>query len=288
MIAGLLLLSMQAVALPQDIPPIESVEPIEPMEKVPPPMPFIDRPAGELSRVLQPLADPISWVTFDDYPSAAEREGREGLVAMSLVVGSDGVPVTCGIRISSGSDDLDQAACRTHLQRARFQPALDSDGLATIAIYRRNVRWLLREPDPTGRSTRGAVAARSTNKPWIGVPPAGTELAVPAAFPVQLSQRTELASPDELRRLVNSAPASFYMFRIQVRANGEVASCEPIGAARIDALNRLICSRYRQRAVFRAASDDSGTPMNSWVYVGWAVGELQIRDSIGPRILPLE
>jgi hypothetical protein len=53
---------------------------------------------------------------------------------------------------SSGSDQLDRAACQAALTRAQFWPALDQSGRAVPTIYAQRVRWVL--PVLAGGGTR--------------------------------------------------------------------------------------------------------------------------------------
>jgi TonB family protein len=88
-----------------------------------------------------PTGNPGLWVTTNDYPSAALREEREGLVAFRLTVGPDGMVKDCQITASSGSTDLDTTACLLISQRARFTPARNAKGKPDIGYYANRVRW---------------------------------------------------------------------------------------------------------------------------------------------------
>ncbi|WP_425232134.1 energy transducer TonB [Sphingorhabdus sp.] len=63
-------------------------------------------------------------VTFAaEYPLRALREGRQGIVYFTLIVGPDGVPKSCSVTTSSGHMDLDNAACQSAMRSARFSRA---------------------------------------------------------------------------------------------------------------------------------------------------------------------
>jgi TonB family protein len=81
------------------------------------------------------------WVTTNDYPSAALREEREGLVGFRLTVGPDGMVKNCEIISSSGSPDLYTTACLLISQRARFTPAKNAKGQPQAGNYSNRVRW---------------------------------------------------------------------------------------------------------------------------------------------------
>jgi periplasmic protein TonB len=69
-----------------------------------------------------------SWQTNGDYPAKALREGREGTVFYTLLVGADGKGKKCTVTTSSGHSDLDEAACNSVMKRATFAPARDENG----------------------------------------------------------------------------------------------------------------------------------------------------------------
>lgn len=74
------------------------------------------------------LSDPETLIWSSDYPYSAYRERRSGTVAMLLRINSDGAVSDCSIGSTSGSSELDGAACRAVKQRAKFTPAADQDG----------------------------------------------------------------------------------------------------------------------------------------------------------------
>ena len=83
-------------------------------------------------------------ITPEDYPRPALAKGEEGTVAMSLRVGPNGRITRCTVTGSSGSQALDQAACRLLRLRARFMPARDSDGGAVTAEVSHVHEWKTR------------------------------------------------------------------------------------------------------------------------------------------------
>ncbi|URW76312.1 energy transducer TonB [Sphingomonas donggukensis] len=86
-----------------------------------------------------PDGDASNWLTQDDYPPSAIKAGAEGTVAVRLTVGTDGRPVACDVTSSSGTEELDRAACTAIVTRGRFKPA------KTQTSYTRRVLW--RMPD---------------------------------------------------------------------------------------------------------------------------------------------
>ena len=63
-----------------------------------------------------------------NYPRRAERDGIEGNVTVRVTVGADGRVSACSVTGSSGSADLDQAACEGMTRYARYNPAQDQNG----------------------------------------------------------------------------------------------------------------------------------------------------------------
>jgi TonB family protein len=94
-----------------------------------------------------PAGNPGLWVTTNDYPVAALREEREGVVGFTLTVGPDGRVNTCEITSSSGFSDLDSTACLLISQRARFTPARNAKGKAEAGRYANRVRWQIPSKD---------------------------------------------------------------------------------------------------------------------------------------------
>ncbi len=82
--------------------------------------------------------DPADWITVDDYPAAALRANVQGIVTISWVVGASGRVTDCVVTTSSGSADLDRAACGAITLRARYPRAAEGE---KPRIYSRRVVW---------------------------------------------------------------------------------------------------------------------------------------------------
>lgn len=98
----------------------------------PPPPP----PAASKARGVSPKGQG-SWAARiqANYPTRAAREEREGRVGVRVTIGPDGRVSSCTVSSSSGSPDLDQAACSGMTSYARFNPALDDAGNPTSGSY---------------------------------------------------------------------------------------------------------------------------------------------------------
>jgi protein TonB len=124
----------QTVATPPPAPP--------PVAYIPPPAPVPAPPPPPAPRQATPKNNQSTWVTDADYPSSAMREQRQGVTAVRLTVGPDGRVANCDITRSSGSPDLDNAACSNITRRARFNPAMEN-GQPTTGTFSRSVRWVV-------------------------------------------------------------------------------------------------------------------------------------------------
>ena len=88
---------------------------------------------------------PLPWYKLDDYPTWAFVREWEGVTAFELLVAPNGRPEGCTVVHSSGLKMLDRRACDVAKERARFSPALGSDGRPAYGIYRSRIVW---SPDP--------------------------------------------------------------------------------------------------------------------------------------------
>lgn len=125
-----------------------------PLIRLAPPVPPFRTPADNAT----PLGAPnlLSLFTTDDYPVSAIRAGQEGTVEVRLLVTVEGRVDRCEILSSSGSATLDLATCNILTRRARFRPALDRFGQATVDHITQKVRWVL------PRQPLAAITDRST------------------------------------------------------------------------------------------------------------------------------
>jgi len=119
-------------------PPMQTVQQAPPVqihvEAPPAPKPSMASPAT-------PRGRPQDWVTTEDYPSSAMREGVQGVTGYRLEIGPDGKVTGCQITASSGSGILDDTTCKLLARRARFNPAKDASGAGMAASYSGRVRW---------------------------------------------------------------------------------------------------------------------------------------------------
>jgi protein TonB len=108
----------------------------------PGPPPSLDMPPGAVpAREL----GTGSLVTGDDYPDDALYGGLQGRVVLVWTITSQGFVEHCYVVESSGHTQLDEAACRAVVRRARYEPARDREGRAIASAKRRGVVWRLPE-----------------------------------------------------------------------------------------------------------------------------------------------
>jgi TonB family protein len=88
-----------------------------------------------------PKANPGTWIETDDYPANALSEKRSGRTGFRVDVNKLGRVTKCTIIVSSGHDDLDQAACDYVTDRAIFDAATDKKGRVVVGAYQNSVTW---------------------------------------------------------------------------------------------------------------------------------------------------
>lgn len=79
--------------------------------------------------------------TLPHYPSAARRAGREGVVLLRVLVGTDGSAASVSVRETSGYDDFDSVAAQA-VRKWRFSPARRA-GQAVASFHDVRVRFRL-------------------------------------------------------------------------------------------------------------------------------------------------
>ncbi len=119
---------------------------------------FLAAPAAAQTSPV-PAGALASYMTADDYPIEAMRNGEQGIVAFRLQVGADGTVSACSITQSSGSATLDSTSCRIMTERARFTPARNAQGDPVAGTFDSRIRWTMSGGGLSrGDLPRGAVA----------------------------------------------------------------------------------------------------------------------------------
>jgi len=94
---------------------------------------------AEAQRTLSRTASPIDLTLWSrriqtSFPESMLRRGLSGSVHIRLTVGADGKPTACAVQLEISHPSFEKAACRTAMNSARFEPALDAQG-TPIASY---------------------------------------------------------------------------------------------------------------------------------------------------------
>ncbi|MFL0585810.1 energy transducer TonB [Sphingomonas olei] len=119
---------------PVDVP--TPVAPPAPPPPAPPAPPVVSKAAGA-------KGNPADWITTDDYPPSSIRAEEEGTTVIKWTINAQGRVENCVTTESSGSNALDQAACRALTRRARYTPATDAAGNPIATTQTRRVVWKL-------------------------------------------------------------------------------------------------------------------------------------------------
>jgi len=104
----------------------------------------IDVPAHrKLKQRPKPKNNPGSWLKPSDYPRDLVAKGAEGIVKFRLMVEETGKVSSCHVQQSTRPAGFDKAVCDTIGRRARFEPALDSEGRPIKSYWRSSARFVM-------------------------------------------------------------------------------------------------------------------------------------------------
>ncbi|HKY82707.1 MAG TPA: hypothetical protein VJM09_14680 [Sphingobium sp.] len=93
--------------------------------------------AAALMTPARPLA-PESWMRDEDYPMRSLQTAERGYVFVNITTSPTGQPLHCDPIFPSA---LATAMCKILLDRARFEPARDSQGTPTYGVYQHLVTF---------------------------------------------------------------------------------------------------------------------------------------------------
>lgn len=128
------------ISTPPPIVTVATPPPVQPPPVItppPPPPPPVKQQAARAKGSL------LGLFSDDDYPNAALQAQQQGSTSVSLTIGTDGRVSGCSVTSSSGSAALDSATCNVLRRRAKFSPAIDSNGQPTGDTYSQRVTWRL-------------------------------------------------------------------------------------------------------------------------------------------------
>lgn len=96
-----------------------------------------------LQRRATPIGNIGAWIRTDDYPTKMLRAGQAAIVQVRLDVGPDGAVSKCHILETTRAKEFDDAVCQSFTKRAKFEPAIDSEGKAVASYWQRTVQFRL-------------------------------------------------------------------------------------------------------------------------------------------------
>lgn len=199
---------------------------------------------------MAPLGDPGAWISSDDYPIDALRNGVEGDVAVRLEIGQQGVPTACSVIASSGSASLDGATCRLLIDRARFQPTQKPEKI----YYQTRIQWKIPETPLNPIALQGFTAFSN----FKDGKPVGDCVEEVIGKPIELLPFCEImTSPNDLSKLgLNNLPQfSSLKLRLLLIPKGEL----PKGRSSFD---QTAQQHVLLKANFEIQADGSATNCN--------------------------
>lgn len=90
----------------------------------------------------QVILNPAEIIKTEDYPQNSWKKADEGVTAFKLSLGANGRPTSCAVTESSGHEELDAAACRLMVERAKFDMS-NVPSTNPNPTYSSRVRWTL-------------------------------------------------------------------------------------------------------------------------------------------------
>lgn len=88
-----------------------------------------------------PSANLAQLFSADDYPGVAAVKGQQGRVALVVLVDEAGKVADCTVIETSGVASLDAQSCSVIKQRAKYKPAVATDGKATRSAVIQTISW---------------------------------------------------------------------------------------------------------------------------------------------------
>jgi protein TonB len=91
--------------------------------------------SGETPKLMMPTSNPAGWINPNDFRNTPYGSVRGTVISFRLKVNDQGQATDCAILQSSGSSQVDAAACKALISRARFNPGHDAKGNPTGGTY---------------------------------------------------------------------------------------------------------------------------------------------------------
>lgn len=100
-----------------------------------------DERAARLKSTAMPEAPLIRYFNFTDYPMQAIRREEQGTVSAVLLIDETGAIRDCMVQQTSGVAALDAQTCMVIKSRAKFRPAIGTDGKPARSSFTQRIRW---------------------------------------------------------------------------------------------------------------------------------------------------
>lgn len=181
------------------------------------------------------LTNPGAWLQKREAPEGTLRKGERALTALDLTIAPDGSILTCDIALSSKSSALDQYACASFKQNARYE-ALKTAGENNMPRRRRDF-WVWDAAKDADDSASEAVAAMPGSGAATWVTTDDLAKGVLARDQVVVSNVALTISPD-----------------------GRVTACDVTLPSERPELDQRACDLMSTRAHYRPARGPDGRP----------------------------
>jgi hypothetical protein len=101
-------------------------------------------------------ANLATYVRNEDYPAVALQNREMGEVGFALLIDATGKIADCMVIATSGVASLDAQSCATMTSRAKFNPAIGTDGKPAKDALTARIRWVVgnRMPSRSGSDSR--------------------------------------------------------------------------------------------------------------------------------------
>ncbi len=190
-----------------------------------------------------------------DYPRAAAKEGRHGSALIAFDVLASGKVANCRVLRSSGSADLDAASCSLVLDRARYEPSLDSSGSPKAVATGITVHWIMPGQDQTAADLPiGKADIRVIYLDTKAAPNGGPGRAVdPRKFPVA-------DIPKYPKKAMAAGDQGHVVTLIDVDRKGRPVKCGVVRTSGHELLDKATCEFALSKLRYEPATDYEGVP----------------------------
>ncbi len=172
----------------------------------------------------KPLGKSERWLTSDNYPPGSLI--KSGISEFELFVDRAGRAAGCRVKKSSGTADLENAACKAFQLRGRWNPAVDPNGQPIFSVFRKRIKRV-------GQNARGEFD------------------------PIPQYPDIEV----EVARLPVPPIRAFVVVRQIQRADGTLEHCEVTSPSPSKALNAAACKLAAPLAGTEPIRDKAGNPV---------------------------